>query len=59
MELKASGNVDELLKKVDEFQKTVSGLLENIGKFKAKLLENRKKFGADISKWPASAEGGK
>jgi hypothetical protein len=51
-------NVDELINKVDEFERTVTGLLENIRRFKAKLAENKSKFGPDVSKWPNSASGG-
>ena len=52
MEMKVSGNVEDLLKKVDEFEKTVKGLLENVKKFRTKLLENKKKFGSNTDKWP-------
>jgi hypothetical protein len=46
---------EELMKKVDEFEKTVSGLLENIKTFRSKLVENKKKYGPDTSKWPSAA----
>ena len=48
---------EELMKKVDEFEKTVSGLLENIKTFRSKLVENKKKYGPDTSKWPSHAGG--
>jgi chaperonin cofactor prefoldin len=52
-----SESVDELMKKVEEFEKTVLGLLENIKKFKSRLAENKTKFGPDTSKWPTRGEG--
>ncbi len=58
MDMEITGNVEDLLKKVDEFEKTVTGLLGNVKKFKKKLLENKKKFGPDTSKWPNPAKGG-
>ncbi len=47
---------EELMNKVEEFEKTVSGLLENIRKFKSKLLDNKKRYGPDTSKWPVNEE---
>jgi hypothetical protein len=47
----------ELMGKVEEFERTVSTLLANIKKFKTKLQENKRKYGADTSKWPANTEG--
>ena len=38
--------------KIDEFEKTISGLKQNLEKLKKKLKENMKKFGKDMSKWP-------
>ena len=52
-----SGTFEELMKKVEEFEKTVLGLLENIKKFKARLVENKTKYGPDTSKWPNRAGG--
>ncbi|MFH1710573.1 MAG: hypothetical protein ABH860_05885 [bacterium] len=52
-----SASFEELMKKVEEFEKTVLGLLENIKKFKTKLIENKSKYGNDTSKWPSSASG--
>lgn len=48
---------EELMKRVEEFEKTVSGLLENIKTFKSKLVENKAKYGSDTSKWPSRPEG--
>ena len=45
-------DVDSLLQKVEEFEKTVSNLSESVQKFKVKLLEKKKKFGPDMGKWP-------
>ena len=44
--------LDEVFKRLDEFEKTVSQLHENIKAFRNKLDENIKKYGADITKWP-------
>jgi hypothetical protein len=43
---------EELLKKVEEFEKTVNGLLENIKVFKKRLFDNKEKYGSDTAKWP-------
>jgi len=45
-------NLEDLMKRLDEFENTVTTLLENIKKFKAKLLENKSKYGPDVTKWP-------
>jgi hypothetical protein len=45
---------EELMKKVEEFEKTVLGLLDNIKVFKSKLIENKSKYGQDTSKWPVN-----
>ena len=52
-----SETFEELLKKVEEFEKTVLGLLENIKIFKERLIENKSKYGSDISKWPTRTGG--
>jgi hypothetical protein len=46
---------EDLMKKVEEFEKTVSGLLENLKIFKSKLIENKAKYGPDTTKWPTGA----
>jgi len=51
-ESKPSGNVEALLSRVSEFEKTVSTLLDNIKVFKNRLVDNMKKYGADMAKWP-------
>ena len=45
-------SLEELFAKIDEFEKTILQLKDNLAKFKKKLLENMKKFGPDTSKWP-------
>ena len=50
---------EALMNKVEEFEKTVAGLLENIKKFKLKLIDNKKQYGPDTSKWPVHEEGKK
>jgi len=49
-------NVDELLQKIDDFEKTLRGLESNVGGLKKKLLENKEKYGTDITKWPKEAK---
>jgi predicted esterase len=45
-------NVDELLRQIEEFEKTIQGLAENVATLKQKLIENKEKYGPDISQWP-------
>jgi DNA gyrase/topoisomerase IV subunit A len=45
-------DVDELLKQIEEFEKTIQGLANNVAILKQKLIENKEKYGPDISKWP-------
>jgi len=51
-------SVQDLFKKIEEFENTIMGLLENIKKFKAKLIENTEKYGPDPSKWPPTPSKG-
>jgi len=46
-------DVDTLLNKVEEFEGTLSHLSKSVDKFKSKLLEKKKSYGPDMSKWPA------
>ncbi len=45
-------NLDELLKQIDDFEKTIHTLGQNVADLKKKLVENRDKYGNDMSKWP-------
>ena len=45
-------DVSILLGKVEEFEKTISELSANVGKFKGKLREKLDKYGSDMTKWP-------
>jgi hypothetical protein len=45
-------SVEDLLKQIDEFEKTIQGLAGNVANLKKKLLENKEKYGPDISNWP-------
>lgn len=45
-------NLDELLKQIDDFEKTIQGLGKNVEALKKKLIENKGKYGPDISQWP-------
>ncbi|MFC1511010.1 hypothetical protein ACFL5U_01315 [Candidatus Margulisiibacteriota bacterium] len=45
-------NVDDLLKQIAEFEKTIKGLGNNVAGLKQKLMKNKEKYGSNISKWP-------
>ncbi len=45
-------NVDDLLKQIEQFEKTITGLAGNVANLKKKLAENKAKYGADINSWP-------
>jgi len=45
-------NLDELLKQIEEFEKTIQGLAGNVAALKQKLMENKGKYGPDMSSWP-------
>ncbi len=45
-------NVDDLLKQIEEFEKTITGLAGNVANLKKKLAENKAKYGPDLSSWP-------
>jgi peptidoglycan hydrolase CwlO-like protein len=45
-------NVDDLLKQIDDFEKTIQGLVNNVTNLRKKLQENKEKFGTNISSWP-------
>jgi len=47
---------DELMKQIEDFEKTISDLAANVSKLKKKLTENREKYGPDISAWPKEAK---
>jgi len=47
---------EELLKQIEDFEKTISDLAANVTKLKKKLAENREKYGSDISAWPSEAK---
>lgn len=49
-------SVEDLLRQIAEFEKTISGLTGNVEKLKKKLEENKQKFGPDINKWPKEAQ---
>ena len=55
-ETKPAKTVDELLRQIDEFEKTLQGLAQNVGALKKKLVENKEKYGPDISQWPKEAK---
>ncbi len=45
-------NVDDLLKQIEDFEKTIQGLAANVSGLKQKLIENKSKYGPDINSWP-------
>lgn len=45
-------SLENLFKQIEEFEKTIQGLASNVAKLKQRLLENKEKYGPDISKWP-------
>jgi prefoldin subunit 5 len=45
-------NLEELMKQIDDFEKTIQGLGQNVADLKKKLQENQAKYGADMTKWP-------
>lgn len=49
---KKEKNFDELMKQIEEFEKTIQGLMANVQTLKKKLAENREKYGTDMSAWP-------
>lgn len=55
-EEKKAKSVDDLLKQIGEFEKTLQGLASNVGSLKERLLENKGKYGTDINKWPKEAK---
>lgn len=55
-ELKPTKNVDELLKQIDEFNKTISDLAGNVANLRRKLVDNKEKYGSDINQWPKEAQ---
>jgi hypothetical protein len=55
-EQKPVKNVDELLKQIDEFNKTISDLAGNVANLRRKLVENKEKYGSDINQWPKEAQ---
>ena len=52
----APKSVDELLKQIEDFEKTLQGLASNVSSLKKRLLENKDKYGLDISQWPKEAK---
>ena len=51
-EEKKAKSFEELIKQVEDFESTIKSLGENVGKLKAKLADNKTKYGPDLTKWP-------
>jgi hypothetical protein len=49
-------SVEDILKQIDEFEKTLQSLGKNVASLKQKMLENKEKYGSDIQKWPKEAK---
>ena len=49
-------NVEELLKQIAEFEKTIQGLAGNVEILKNKLEENKQKYGTNINQWPKDVQ---
>jgi len=45
-------NLEELMKQIDDFEKTIQGLAGNVANLKKKLIENKEKHGPDMNLWP-------
>lgn len=45
-------NADELIRQIEEFEKTIQGLAANVATLKQKIIENKEKYGVDMSQWP-------
>jgi len=50
------GSLEDLLKQIEEFEKTIQQLASNVANLKQKLLANREKYGPDLNQWPAEAK---
>ncbi|HTY14020.1 MAG TPA: hypothetical protein VMD02_07565 [Candidatus Omnitrophota bacterium] len=48
-------NFDDLMKQIDEFEKTITDLMSNVKRLRQKLMDNKTKYGPDISAWPKEA----
>lgn len=45
-------NLDDLMRQIDEFEKTIQALAANVTALKKKLIENKEKYGPDMNRWP-------
>jgi hypothetical protein len=46
---------EDLIKQIDDFEKTIQQLTSNVAVLKQKLKANQEKYGPDMSKWPKDA----
>ena len=51
-------NVEDLLAQIDEFEKTIQSLSNNVATLREKLVKNKEKYGSDISQWPKEEQEG-
>lgn len=45
-------SASDLLKQINDFEKTIDNLTKNVTVLKQKLKEKQSQFGEDMSKWP-------
>jgi vacuolar-type H+-ATPase subunit I/STV1 len=48
--------LDDIFAQIEEFEKTLLQLQDNLRTFREKLNKNKDKYGPDISKWPQSKD---
>ena len=48
--------LEEVFKQLDDFEKALTDLQNNIKSFRTRLAENKEKFGPDINKWPKTKD---
>jgi prefoldin subunit 5 len=46
------GSVEDLIKKIEDFEKTIKALQDNVAVLKQKLAEKQAKYGPDMNQWP-------
>ncbi len=45
-------NAENLIKQIEEFEKTIKSLQDNVDVLKKKLEEKKQKYGNDLNNWP-------
>jgi len=52
MEINKQLSVDDIIKQLEVFEKTIAELSQNVSSLKAKFEEKKSTLGEDMSKWP-------